>query len=89
MITRDLALLNEVPEGAYVQRVVVGSPAQRAGMEAEDIITKIDGNRISEEDGGLAKIIAAKKIGDGATIEIWRSGETKTITATIGESTGE
>ncbi len=89
MITRDLALLNEVPEGAYVQDVVVDSPADTAGIQAEDIITKIDGNRITEAGGGLAKIIASKKIGDQIAIEIWRNTETKTVTATIGESTGQ
>lgn len=89
MITRDLALLNEVPEGAYVQDVVVDSPADTAGIQAEDIITKIDGKRITEADGGLAKIIASKKIGDQIAIEVWRNAETKTLTATIGESTGQ
>ena len=89
MITRDLALLNDVPEGAYVQTVIKGSPADKAGVEENDIITKIDGDRVAEKDGGLAKIIATKKIGDKVSLEVWRDGETKTLSVTVGENTGE
>lgn len=89
MITRDLALLNDVPEGAYVQEVIEGSPAEKAGIENEDIISKIDGKKITEEGGGLAKLIADKKIGDRVSVDIWRDGETKALTVTVGEFSGE
>lgn len=89
MITRDLALLNDVPEGAYVQEVVADSPAEKGGLQEEDIITKIDGQKVNEKDGGLAKIIASKKVGDKISIEVWRNSETKTLTVTVGESSGE
>ena len=89
MVTRDLALLNDVPEGAYVQEVVEGSPAQKGGIEAEDIITKIDGKRIREEDGGLAKMISKKKVGDKISVEVWRDGDTLNLNITVGESSGE
>lgn len=89
IISRDLSIINEVPEGAYIQEVVTNSPADKAGLIQEDIITKIDGNKVTEEGGGLAKIIADKKIGDKLNIEIWRDGETKTISVTVGEYEGE
>lgn len=89
MITRDLALLNDVPEGAYVQEVVAGSPAQKAEIAAEDIITKMDGKKVTEKEGGLAKIIGDKKVGDIVEIELWREGNTKTVRVTIGEMSGE
>lgn len=89
MITRDLALLNEVPEGAYVQEVVDGSPADKGGIKAEDIITKFDGKKVTDQDGGLAKIIAEKKVGDKSSVEVWRDGKTVTLNVTIGESSGE
>jgi len=85
IITRDLALLNEVPEGVYIQESVADSPAEKAGIKSEDIIMKIDGKKVTDESGGLAKIIADKKIGDKLSIEIWRNGETITLTAVIGE----
>ena len=88
MISRDLALLNEIPEGAYVQEVVSDSPAERAGIEQGDIITKIDGKPIREKEGGLAKIISGKKVGDTVELEIWRDEKTKKITVSLGENTG-
>ncbi|KKR31877.1 MAG: Protease Do [Candidatus Gottesmanbacteria bacterium GW2011_GWC2_39_8] len=89
MVTRDLAIVNEVPEGAYVQEVVSGSPAEKAGIQVQDIITKISGKRINEQNGGLAKVISGEKVGNKVSVEIWRDGQTKTLSVTIGENTGE
>lgn len=88
IITRDLALLNDVPEGAYVQDVVAGSPAEAGGVQREDIITKMDGIKVTDKGGGLAKVISGKKVGDKVTLEIWRDTETKNITVTLSENTG-
>jgi serine protease Do len=74
-----------VPEGAYVVNVVTGSPAEKAGILPGDVIYKVDGQAINEGNGGLAKIIADKKVGDGLNIELWRSGETKTLKVTLSE----
>lgn len=88
MINKDLALLNDVPEGAYVQNVIKDSASDKAGVEKGDIITKIDGQRITGEKGELAKIIGIKKVGDSLKIEIWRSdstndGKGKTMELTV------
>lgn len=85
MITRDLAILNDVPEGAYVVGVVEGSAAEKIGIKEGDIIVKMDGQKITEDDGGLAKIILEKKVGDRVEIEIWRDGETKKLEVTLEE----
>lgn len=87
-ITKDLALLNEVPEGAYVREIVAGSPAEKAGFTEGDIITKIDGQRIAGADGEVAKIIGNKKVGDTVSVEYWRDGETKNVTVTLAEFSG-
>lgn len=89
VIGKDLALLNDVPEGAYVQEVVSGSPAEKAGVENGDIITKIDGQKISEKDGGLAKIISVKKIGDRMELTIWREGKEIKTSVALAEFSGE
>lgn len=88
MISRDLALLNEVPEGAYVQDVVASSPAEKSGIRAGDIITKIDAAAVREKQSDLATIISKKKVGDKVSIEIWREGETLTRELTLGENSG-
>lgn len=85
MISRDLALLNEVPEGAYIVEVVEGSAADKAGLIEGDIIVKIDGQAVREKDGGLAKIVQGKKAGESVELEIWRDGETKKLMARLEE----
>ena len=84
MVDKRTAILNDVVEGAYVESVVEGSPAASAGIQADDIITKIDGKRLSGTDNdSLAKIILDKKIGDSVKVEVWREGETKTYTLNL------
>lgn len=89
MITRKLALLNELPEGAYIETVAEDSPAEEAGLAQGDIITKIDGKAVRETEGGLAKIIEGKKVGDRVTLDVYREDKTIKIAATVGENTGE
>ena len=89
MVIRDLALLNEIPEGVFIQEVIEGSPAEKGGILPEDFITKIDGKKVTEKTGGLAQIIAGKKIGDKVSLEIWRDSDTVSLNVTIGQSSGE
>lgn len=86
MISKSSAILNEVPQGAYVVDVITGSPAEKAGIQVEDIITKINGNELDEENGGLSEIISKKKPGDNIEIEIWRDGEIRKLQVTLSES---
>ena len=86
MVTRELAILNEIPEGAYVQAVVEDSPAARAGVEQGDIITKIDGQAVRDADVGLSKIISTKKPGDTVELSVYRGSETKNLRATLIEN---
>ncbi|MDP3998249.1 MAG: trypsin-like peptidase domain-containing protein [bacterium] len=89
MVGRDLALLNDVPEGAYVVDVISGSPAESAGVKSGSIITKIDGKSLRESEGGLAKVVAGKKVGDRVSVTVWSDGKERTVDLTLGESTGE
>lgn len=83
MITRDQALRNDLAEGAYVQSVVEGSAASKAGVQAGDIITKIDGNKLQAGTGELSKFISGKKIGDSITLTVFRDEKTFDVTATL------
>jgi S1-C subfamily serine protease len=87
IVSRQSAITNDVPQGAYVQDVVSGSPAEKAGIQVDDIITKIDGNEIREDSKlTLADIIASKQVGDSVSVEIWRDGQTKTLTIALAEA---
>jgi serine protease Do len=83
MITRQIAILNELPEGAYVMEVVSGGPADKAGVEAEDIITKIDNEKLTDAND-LSRVIGKKKVGDRVTLSLWRDGEDVTVTVVLG-----
>lgn len=85
MISKRAALLNEVPEGAYVRNVVSGSAADRAGIEEGDIITHLDGKKISEEENSLAEIINLKKVGEEIEIRYWRGEDKKSASVVLGE----
>ena len=76
MISKKSALINEVPQGAYVEEVVKDSGADKAGIKIGDIIISIDNNKLGEEDeSSLVKIINKKKIGDTVEVKIWREGK--------------
>lgn len=81
-ISRDVAIMNSVPQGAYVQNVITGSSAEKAGIKAGDIITKIDGQSIDSETT-ISQLVANKKIGDSLSIDLWNNGQTRTVTATL------
>ncbi|MBI5619913.1 trypsin-like peptidase domain-containing protein [Candidatus Gottesmanbacteria bacterium] len=83
-VSRDLAILNDVPEGAYIVEVVSGSPADKAGVKPGDIITKIDDVKLTGENAELARAIGKKKVGDTLTLVVWRDGKDITVTAALG-----
>jgi len=74
MLDKRTAILNSVPQGAYIVEIVIDSPADKAGVKENDIIIKIDGRQL-DEDNGLTEVIAKKKVGDEASLEIYRNGE--------------
>ena len=84
MISQQAAVLNKVPQGAYVVSVIAGSPAESAGMKVNDIIKKFDGQELTEEDT-LADAIKKKSPGEAIELEIWRDGETLKLTVTLSE----
>lgn len=88
LISKDVALMNKVPEGAYVRSVIAGSAAEEAGLLAGDIITEIDGEKVSDANP-LAKIIQKHKVGDKITLIIDRNGDIKTLSATLKEAATE
>lgn len=88
MISKDIAILNDMPEGAYVQNVIKDSAADKAGVKKGDIVIKIDGQRIDAEHQ-LSSEIAKKKVGDNVTLTIFRDKETKDLQATLEQAPGQ
>ena len=88
-----MANANNLPvtNGAYVYAdsgeaaVVAGSPADRAGLQSGDIITKVDGVAI-DSDNSLTALISAHKVGDTVTLTVLRGGKTITLKATLAQA---
>ena len=87
-ISKDTALLNEVPEGEYVREVVKGSAAADAGIKVGDIITHLDGQKLTEENT-LSQVIRTKKVGDSIKVRVFRDGATLDLTAKLKEAPQE
>ncbi len=83
-ISKDVAILNDVPQGSFIQEVVSGSPAELAGIKEGDIITKIDGQAVDSEKK-ISDTITAKKIGDRMELTLWTEGKERNVTATLQE----
>ena len=63
-----------LPLGAYVLEPTPGYAAQRAGIQAKDIITNVGGYQISCM-SDLTRALRNFKAGDEATVTVWRSGK--------------
>ncbi len=72
------------PAGALVQSVETGGPADKAGVEAGDIITRVDG-KVVEKSGDLPRIVGGTRPGSKATLQIFRRGSAKELSVTVGE----
>ena len=72
-------------QGAVVQEVVAGSPAEAAGVQVGDIITAVDGTPI-DANHRLADVVSQYQPGDRVKLTVWRAGDVKSVTVTLGEN---
>lgn len=84
MITKEIAQMRRLPEGAFVSHVAVDTPADKAGLQAGDIITKFDGNDLTVK-FFLSQAIARKKVGDVVGVEVDRNGNKLEFKVTLAE----
>jgi serine protease Do len=85
-VSRDLATSFGLdrPRGALVVTVEKGSPAERAGVESSDIITKFD-NKPIDSQSDLPRFVAAIRPGTKSELEVWRKGAARSLSITVGE----
>ena len=75
-----------LPTGAAVRSVEADSPAAKARLEENDIITEVDGTAINSSTE-LVNYVGEKTPGDELTFKVYRQGEELELTVTIGEKT--
>ena len=89
-VTKDVAeaIGMAKPSGALVRGVEAGSPADKAGIEAGDIIIRFDGKSIDRH-SDLPRLVGNIKPGTRSNLTVFRRGSTKELTITVGEVESE
>lgn len=85
-ITKDLAesFGMKNTNGALVAGVEKGSPAEKGGLEAGDVVVKFDGKAVNVS-SDLPRIVGATKPGKQVPVEVLRKGASKTLSITLGD----
>ena len=85
-LTRELAESFGLskPNGALISSVEKNGPADKAGIEASDVILKFDGKPVNSS-SDLPRMVAATKPGSQVDVELWRKGGSRQITVEIAE----
>ena len=76
------------PQGALVRGVEAGAPADKAGIEAGDIITRFDG-KVIEKSSDLPRLVGNVKPGTRSPITVFRRGTSRDLMVTIAEIEAE
>jgi len=72
------------PEGALVNSVEKGGPADKAGIEASDVILEFDGVKV-DSSIDLPRIVGQTKPGSKVTVKVWRKGKARNVSITVGQ----
>ena len=75
-----------IPQGAYIEAVLEGSCAQKAGIQEGDIITAVGEHDIASSTA-LQTVVKEYKAGAELSFSIYRGGEELTVTLTLDENT--
>jgi serine protease Do len=89
-VTRELAESFGLGKaaGALVSSVEKGGAADKAGIQVSDVILKFDGKTVAVS-SDLPRIVATTHPGSKVKVQLWRKGESKEVTMTVGEMSDE
>lgn len=74
----------EKPMGAIVNAVEQGGPAEKAGIEAGDVILRFNGKPVAKF-SDLPRMVAAVQPGTKVPVQLWRKGKAKEVSVTVVE----
>lgn len=74
--------------GALISAVEKGGPADKAGIQASDVILKFDGKAVGMSKD-LPRIVAGTQPGSKVAVQLWRKGATKEVSLTVAEMPGD
>ena len=84
-VTPDIAesMGMDKPRGALVADVTPGSPSEKAGLEAGDVIVQFDGRAITDSKE-LPRVVAQTEVGKQVTVNVIRDSKEKEVKVTLG-----
>ncbi|MFT4047073.1 MAG: DegQ family serine endoprotease [Solimonas sp.] len=87
-VTPELAKALNLPSnrGALIGRIVPGSPADKAGLKAGDLVVSANGKDITDFPQ-LRSIVGLLHVGDKVDMKLYRDGKLKNVTVTVGKDT--
>jgi serine protease Do len=85
-ITKELADGFGLPkaQGALVNQVEKGGPAEKAGVEPGDVILRFDGKPVASSED-LPRVVGATKPGSRVTMQLWRNKAARDVQVTVAE----
>jgi membrane-associated protease RseP (regulator of RpoE activity) len=89
-ITPALRALYGAPKdaGVLIGEVEKDSPAAKAGLEVGDVLTAVDGEKITSS-WNVSRAVWRKSPGESVEIQVTRKGSSKTLKATVAERSGD
>ncbi|MFN9489477.1 MAG: DegQ family serine endoprotease [Betaproteobacteria bacterium] len=72
------------PQGALVNSVEKGGPADKAGIEAGDVILRFDGRAVNSSED-LPRVVGGTKPGSKVTVQVWRNKATRELQVVVAE----
>ena len=77
-----------IPAGAAVESTTAGGAAEKGGILAKDVITEVGGYPVTSV-SDLTRVLRKFAAGDTVSVEVYRGGQTKTLTVTLDEKPRE
>lgn len=71
-----------ISQGVYISKVENGSPAEKAGIQSGDIITKLDGEEVPSL-AYLRYLLYQHDVGDSISVTVYRDGQEKDLTISL------
>jgi len=89
-VTADLAdsFGLDRPRGALISQVQPGSPAEKSGLQASDVILLFNGKAV-ENSGDLPRMVGMTRPGTKIPVQVWRKGKMQEIMVVLDEMPGE
>lgn len=83
-VTDQMAQQSNIPKGIYIEKLIPGMPSQNSGLQPDDIVVEVNGQKVQTMQD-LSAAITGKKVGEDVQVKVWRNGTETTVTVKLGD----